>query len=84
MLAAFLKTAKAFEQEQMRADEAGTTKKIDGMRDVEELVTRNAHSAQPLPTASHPRARSGQNEGVGEVTMDYRLSPKDLGGGVVS
>lgn len=66
VLAALLNTAKVFNEEQRRADESETTRNIDGQRDIEELVTRNARSP-PLPGVGS-RARLGQNDGVGEAS----------------
>eukprot|EP00903_Cladosiphon_okamuranus_P013168 g12281.t1 len=53
-LSCFLETAKELAKEQQRADEAKTTEHIDGRKDVQELVERNA-------------ARVRQRDAVGEV-----------------
>lgn len=71
VLSALLDTVKVFKEEQMRADELGTTRNIDGRRDVEELVRRNAHSTHPLPAGSAIRARSGQGDGVNEASLHH-------------
>lgn len=66
VLAALLNTAQVFNEEQRRADESESTRNIDGQRDIEELVNRNARS--PPPPGVGSRARSGQNDGVGEAS----------------
>lgn len=55
VLSAFLETAEELTKEQTRADEAKTTEGIDGRKDVQELVERNA-------------ARVRQHNAVGEVS----------------
>lgn len=58
-LSTFLETAKELAKEQTRADEAKTTDRIDGRKDVQELVERNA-------------ARVRQRGAVGEASC-WRL-----------
>lgn len=55
VLSTFLETAEELTKEQTRADEAKTTEGIDGRKDVQELVQRNA-------------ARVRQHNAVGEAS----------------
>lgn len=69
VLAALLETAKVVAAEQMRSDESKMAWKIDGRRDVEELMARSAHR---VPVQSPPglsvRGRPGQGDSVGEAS----------------
>lgn len=69
VLAALLEPAKTFASEQMRADSSKITWSIDGRKDVEELVERNA---LPRPNGLGSRGRSGQTDGVGEASFGFR------------
>lgn len=62
-LSTFLETAKELAKEQQRADEAKTTERIDGRKDVQELVERNA-------------ARVRQRGAVGEASAMFAAGLK--------
>lgn len=70
ILAALLETAKVVAAEQMRSDESKIALNIDGRKDVEELMAKNAHR---VPVQSPPglsiRGRSGQGDSVGEASF---------------
>lgn len=67
VLSTFLETAKLLAAEQTRADEAKFTERIDGRKDVQELVERNAHRVQ-VPAGHATRAR-GHGDAVGEASI---------------
>lgn len=75
ILAALVETAKAVAAQQRRLDESEATSKIDGRKDVEELLERTAHRVPvEAPSGGLDRARSGQGDSVGEASDgDYRL-----------
>lgn len=74
ILAALLETAKVVAAQQGRLDESKATSKIDGRKDVEELLGKTAHRVPvEAPSGRLSRARSGQGDSVGEASdRDYR------------
>lgn len=63
-LSSFLETAKELATEQQRADEAKTTEHIDGRKDVQELVERNAARVRQRGAVGEASAMSAAGFGV--------------------